>query len=371
METNQPPILPTGAGPRALLAALAAGCAVAVFSACNQAEPPVAAAPATPAVVQTALPHRGRITRSLSLPTFRILPIQQAVLCAKVPGYLKTLLVDKGDTVRAGQPLGEIEAPELLADEREHQTESDVARTNYLRVAAARERAPDLVVPQTVDDLRGQWQVAEARLERTRTLLGYAHLTAPFAGTVTARFVDPGAFIPAATATGSAQTSAILTLMDFSRVRIQVYVPEAEVPLLANGAAVQVSVEELGSRVFTGSITRQSGALEENTKTMLAEIELPNPGAVLRPGMYASVKIELEKKSDVLLVPVGAVLTEKAGSSVFVVAGGKVKKTPVTTGFADSVNVEITAGLEGSPTVALPGRQTLSDGQSVTVTEAK
>jgi membrane fusion protein (multidrug efflux system) len=87
--------------------------------------------------------------------------------------------------------------------------------------------------------------------------------------------------------------------------------------------------------------------------------------------MYASVKIELEKKSDVLLVPVGAVLTEKAGSSVFVVAGGKVKKTPVTTGFADSVNVEITAGLEGSPTVALPGRQTLSDGQSVTVTEAK
>ena len=84
-------------------------------------------------------------------------------------------------------------------------------------------------MPQTVDDLRGQWEVAQAKLQRTQTLLQYARIVAPFAGVITARFVDPGAFIPAATS-GSAQSAAMVTLMDYRRVRVQVFVPEAEVP---------------------------------------------------------------------------------------------------------------------------------------------
>jgi membrane fusion protein, multidrug efflux system len=347
------------------------GCAgLVMLGGCGRA--PSDAPKAPPGVnVQTVLPKQGEIARSITLPTFRVLAVQQAVLCAKVSGYLKTLLVDKGDPVQAGQLLGEIEVPELLADEIQFQAETDVARTNYQRMAEARTKAPDLVVPQTVDDLRGAWEVAQAKLQRTRSLLQYARLVAPFSGVVTARFVDPGAFIPAATAGTPAQTAAIVTVMDFSRLRIQVFVPEPEVRFVTNGLPVQVTLEALPGRAFPASVTRCANALDESTKTMLTEIEVSNPGGVLRPGMYASVKLELERKRDALLVPVPAVLVEKAGTSVFTVVDGKAKKAPVQTGFNDGAQVEILSGVRADQAVILIGKQALNDGQPVKLMEGK
>ena len=296
---------------------------------------------------------------------------QQATLYAKVPGYLKTLTVDKGDAVKAGQFLAEIEVPELLADEIQYAAETDVARTNYSRLVRARARAPDLVVPEKVDDLRGIWEVAQAKLQRTRTLLDYARLTAPFAGVVTARYVDPGAFIPAATSGTPAVSAAVVTLMDFNRLRVQVFVPENEVPFIRNGLPVRVTVEELPGRVFPGSVTRFAYALDEGTKTMLTEIELPNPTGELRPGMYASVELELERKADALLLPAEAVVVDKAGPAVFVVAGGRARRVPVQRGFNDGGQTEITGGLDPGQPVILAAKLSLNDGQPVTVLESK
>ena len=325
--------------------------------------------PPAPIKVQTVLPKRGEIARSITLPTFRILALQEATLYAKVSGYLKVLNVDKGDEVKEGQLLAEIEVPELLADEAQYQAEAAVAHTNYQRLAEARSKAPDLVVPQTVDDLRGQWEVAQAKLQRTQTLLRYARIVAPFAGRITARFVDPGAFIPAASTGSTPQNSALVTLMDYSRVRVQVFVPELEVPFIRNGTPAKISVEELPGRTFPGSVTRFAHALDPDTKTMLTEIEMTNPKGELRPGAYAVVQLELERKPDALLVPHQAVLVEKAGTSVFNIDQGKAKKRPVQTGFNDGVNVEITGGLDPQQPVILVGKQALNDGQAVSTGE--
>ena len=319
--------------------------------------------------MQVVQPFRGEIARTVKLPAFRILAIQEATLYAKVSGYLKTLTVDKGDPVKEGQLLAEIEVPELLADEAEFKAESRVARTNYERMAEALQKAPDLVVPDTVDNLRGQWEVAEAKLQRTQTLLQYARITAPFSGIVTARFVDPGAFIPAATTGSTPQTAAIVTLMDFSRLRVQVFTPESEVPFIQAGTPVQVAVEELPGKVFKGSVTRIAYALDEETKTMLTEIELPNPSGELRPGMYASVQLEAERKRDVLLVPARALWVEKSGASVFTVADGKARKTPVQIGFNDGINAEIAGGVKEGQAVVLLNGQALNNDQPIT--EAK
>jgi membrane fusion protein (multidrug efflux system) len=258
----------------------------------------------------------------------------------------------------------------LLADEAQYKAEASVSRTNYERMAEARTRAPDLVIPQTVDDLRGQWEVAQAKLQRTQTLLQYARIVAPFEGVITTRFVDPGAFIPAATAGSTPQSAALVTLMDYRRVRVQVFVPEMEVPFIKNGVPAQVMVEELPNRPFPGTVTRFAHALDQTTKTMLTEIEMPNPTGDLRPGAYASVRLEVERKPDVLLVPVQALVVEKAGASVFTVADGNAKKTPVQTGFNDGVNVEILNVKLDQP-VILVGKQTLTDGQPVNPVEAK
>ena len=346
-------------------------CGLVTLCGCGHSAPPELPKPPAPVTVQAVLPRRGEIARSIALPSFRILAYQEATLYAKVSGYLKTLTVDKGDSVQQGQLLAEIEVPELLADEAQYRAECSVARTNYERMAEARQKAPDLVVPQTVDSLRGQWEIAQAKLQRTETLLQYARITAPFAGVITARFVDPGAFIPAATAGSTPQNAALLTLMDFSRVRIQVYVPELEVPFIKNGLPARLTLEELPGRTFTGTVTRFAHALDQATKTMLAEIEMPNPGGDLRPGAYASVRLELERKPDALLLAVSAVVVEKAGISVFLPVDGKAKKTPVRTGFNDGVNVEISDGVKPGQAVILVGKLTLNDGQPVTISEAK
>ena len=252
----------------------------------------------------------------------------------------------------------------------QYQAETAVSRTNYERMAEARRKAPDLVIPQTVDDLRGQWEVAQAKLQRNQTLLQYARIIAPFSGMITARFVDPGAFIPAATTGSTPRTAALLTLMDYSRVRVQVFVPEPEVPFIKNGLPVKVTVEELPARSFAGTVTRFAHALDEATKTMLTEIELPNPGGDLRPGAYAAVRLEVERKPDALLVPIQALVVEKAGTSVFTVVDNKAKKTPVHTGFNDGINVEVT-DLQPDQRLILAGKLTLTDGQPVNAAEAK
>jgi membrane fusion protein (multidrug efflux system) len=352
------------------IALCSVGAALAVLSllsGCGRGSQTTGQTTAGPQTIQVVQPFRGEIARTVKLPAFRILAIQEATFYAKVSGYLKTLSVDKGDAVTAGQLIAEIEVPELLADEAEFKAEEAVAHTNYSRLAAARDKAPDLVVPETVDNLRGQWEIAQAKLQRTQTLLGYARIAAPFSGVITARFVDPGAFIPAATTGSTPQTAAIVTLMDFSRVRVQVFTPEAEAPFIKNGTPVQITVDELPGKNFKGSVTRIAYALDEATKTMLTEIELPNPSGELRPGMYASVQLEAERKRDALLVPVKTLLVEKAGTSVFTVVDGKARKTPVQIGFNDGNNAEIVGGIKSDQAVILLNGQTLNNDQPVTI----
>ncbi len=318
--------------------------------------------------VKTATPTRGTIHRFVTLPG-SIKANQQATLYAKVPGYLKTLTVDKGDKVTAGQSLGEIEVPELAAEAVKYRAEVRVAEADLKRRAEAREKSPDLVTPQSVDEAQGRLDIAKANLERTETLLKYSNLTAPFAGVVTMRFVDAGAFIPSATSGSAAQTAAVVTLMDFNTVRAQVAVPELEAAFVSTGQPVRVSIESLPGKTFTGTVSRQSYALDETTRTALVEADLPNPELALRPGMFATIKIGVEKHTNTMLIPSAALVTEKSGASVFIVADGKAKKTPVKAGFNDGVQAEVLSGLTGSETVILVGKQQLTNGQPVTVTK--
>jgi RND family efflux transporter MFP subunit len=219
-----------------------------------------------------------------------VVAYQSALLTAKVAGYLKRITVDKGDKVKAGELIAELEVPELLADRIRDRAQVDVARRVYDRVRKAARTAPDLVTPDTLDSARGQLEVAQAVLDRVQALLGYARITAPFSGTVTARYVDPGAFIPVPTG-GNQQGAAIVNLMDFSRVRIQVWVPEASAHWVRPGCrAVFTPTGSPGKRIGA-VVTRVSYALERQAHTMLAEIDMTNPGGVLLPGMYLSVRL--------------------------------------------------------------------------------
>ena len=323
-----------------------------------------------PIEVKAAHPTRGEIIRYVTLPG-TIRANQQATIYAKVGGYLKSLNVDKGYPAHAGQLLGEIEVPELLADLAKYKAEAKVAETNFQRMSVAQKTSPDFVTPQAVDEAKGRFEIAGANLERTEILLSYAKIIAPFSGIVTARFVDPGAFIPSATSGSAAQNAAIVTLADFTTVRAQVALPEVEASLAQVRQPVKLTVEGLPGIIFTTQISRLSYALDDATKTMLIEADLPNPDLALRPGMYATVIVGVDKHLDALLIPVEALVMEKANAFTFLVDGGKAKKTAIKIGFNDGVKVEVLTGLSGSEAVILVGKMTLADGAAVNVTEAK
>ncbi len=345
--------------------------AISLLSGCEQSSSSEQPSTSPTVSVQTVRAHQGEVSRSLTLPTFKLLPWQEATLYAKVPGYLQTLKVDIGDTVTQGQLLAEIEVPEMLAERPKYQAQVEAAELDYRRIGDARKQSPDLVMPQTVDNAKAKYNVAKADLERLETMLGYANITAPFSGVITRRWVDPGAFIPAATSSSAARDAAVLTLADSSTVRVQVAVPESEAPFIKNGLPAQVTADELPGRVFDGTVTRYAHALDDATKTVLTEVDIPNPDGVLLPGMFASVKLVLERKSDALLVPAEALVIGKNQMSVFTVANGKARKVAVKTGFNDGISAEIVAGLQAGEPVVVAGQQMLSDGQPVNAVEQK
>jgi membrane fusion protein (multidrug efflux system) len=318
--------------------------------------------------VDVVSPERADVVRYVSLPG-RIHANQEATLYAKVSGYLRTLLVDKGDRVHAGTSIGDIEVPELTAELMRYRAEAKAADAELARVTAARAKAPDLVVPQTVDEARARLEIARAQIERIETLLRYAHLTAPFAGIVTARFVDPGAFIPAATA-GNAAGAAIVTLMDFDTVRVRVPVPEREAALVEPGQPLHFRVDVLGNEEVPANISRVSYAIDPGSQTMLVEATVENRGLRLRPGMFVTARIGVERHAGVWTLPVEAVDLGRAGASVLVHDNGQARRVRVEVGFIDGKRAEVSSGLHGNEAVIIAASAPLVDGARVRVEAA-
>ncbi len=331
---------------------------------------PLGAQPAAPVEVKTVHPQRGEIVRYVGLPG-TLHADQQVTLYPKVAGYLKTIAVDKGDQVRAGQVLAELEVPELAADVARYRADVAVAKVALERVTAAQAKAPDLITPAAADEAKARLQIAQASLDRTETLLGYARIVAPFAGTITMRFADVGAFLAAPSAGGAAQNAALFTLANFRTVRVQIPVPEIEASRVRPGQPVKLGVDGLAGKVFSGQVSRMGYALDESTRTMLVEADLPNSDGELRPGMYARARLGVEKHTDALLIPADALVMEKTAAFAFVANGGKAQKIPLTIGFNDGAQVEVLKGLDAAQAVILVGRLTLAPEQPVNATEAK
>ena len=321
--------------------------------------------PVPPTEIRTTHLAQGPITRSIVLPA-QVIPYQEATLYAKVSGYLKTINVDKGDKVKAGAILARMEIPELAAAKARQQAELQAASSDYERLQKALARTPDLVVPDTVDQAKGRFEVAKASLAESETLLGYATITAPFAGVITQRYVDPGALIQANNA-----GSAIVSLMDFSTVRLQVAVPEIEAAKVTVGQPVRVTTDNLPGRQFDGKVTRFTYALDTTNRTMLAEAILQNQDLALRPGMLVTVKLGIERKEHAPLMPEEALVNERSNTFAYTVADGKAAKQPIKVGFNDGQNVEVLDGLKAGDAIALPGKAKLSDGQSVRVVDSQ
>lgn len=355
--------------------------------------------------VAVAIVKRGPVVNTLNLSgEFR--PYQQVDVHAKVAGYIRTISVDVGDHVKAGQVLAILEVPELnaqvagaKADIRRDQdairrSQSEIKRAEsshnayhsaYSRLKEASESRPGLIAEQELDDSmakdqeteaqiesaratlaesQSQLAVAQADLERLSALEGYSRITAPFAGVVTKRYADTGALIQAGTASET-QSMPVVQLAEWSRLRLVVPVPESAVPDLHDGSSVQVHVSAM-NRDFAGRIARCADALNEETRTMHTEIDVENPDGTLKEGMYAEARITLRQHDNALTVPIQALQRNSEGGTVLVVdAQGRIQERQVKLGVESSDRVEVVSGLTENDRVIIGNRSEFREGERV------
>jgi RND family efflux transporter MFP subunit len=359
----------------------------------------------SPATASVAPVTRGDLSSTLTV-AGEFQPYQEVDLHAKVSGYIRRINVDIGDRVKAGQVIATLEVPELNAQvagseaEVKH-SQSDISRAEsgvvlaqanyaalhaaYTRLAEAAKQRPGLVAEQELDDARAKDQDAEAKintakaeLESTKQQLGisradrqrvtalqdYSVVTAPFSGVITMRYADVGSLIQAGT-TSNTQSMPVVKLAQSDLLRLRMPVPEEDVPFIKAGGDVQIKLQSTG-KMISGKIVRFTRELATSTRTMLVEVDVPNPDLTLSSGMTAETNIVLKAQKNVLTVPAGAVLKDDGRSYVLIVdSDNKVQKVPVTVGIQGSDRVQITAGLTEHQSVIVSGQSNYQPSQNV------
>jgi HlyD family secretion protein len=205
-------------------------------------------------------------------------------------------------------------------------------------------------------------EVAKEDARRSEALLGYCKIEAPFDGIVTHRNVDTGDLTRA-----GADAEPLFVIARFDIVTIRVNVPEGFASEVHPGDRASVKLQEMKGQIVEGKVSRVSWALDPKTRTMRAEIDIPNPGAKLLPGLYAYATVIVAEHLDALTVPTTAVITDKEKTLCVVVAGGRAERRPIAVGIMDGTLAEVVSGLDGSEAVVKASAASLIDGQQVSV----
>jgi len=361
------------------LAALAAVLLVVFLGARSyQSRTARAAASATSAMpaVAVARVDREDLFAEITIPAeFR--PYTEVEVHAKVSGYVREMKVDIGDRVKTGQLLAVLEVPELTDDldhavavHRRAQADYRDAHLAYTRLVAVNKDHPNLIAQQDLDSAEardgtaeGALAAAKADVDKYRTLVAYTRISAPFGGVVTKRYADPGSLIQAGTASNT-QTMPLVRVSDNALLRLDFPVSVDYVRGIRIDAPVSVRVDSLGGRALEGKIARFTGRVDDSTRTMIAEMEVPNPSLELVPGMYATVTLKVDERPQALAIPIEAV--PAGGNSVFLVnAAHEVEERPVKLGLETPARYEVLAGLREGDLVIIGNPPHLAAGQKV------
>jgi len=305
-------------------------------------------------------------------------PNEEVSLHAKVSGYVSKMNVDFGDTVKAGQLMATIEVPELQAELETAQAAKQKAEADYnnahliySRLLAVNKDHPNLVAQQELDtaqanDLTTSATIAAAKanFEKFQAMINYTQITAPFDGVVTHRYADPGTLIQAGTASDS-QALPLVRVSDNYRLRLDFPVTVDYVKDVQLGDAVAVRVDSLNNKTFTGTISRFTREVDDKTRTMITEVEVPNQNLELMPGMYANVVLKVEKHPQVLAIPVEAVSGEKSPTVLVVNRDHQIEERAVQLGLETPEKFEVLSGLQEGDLVVVGNRAQFQAGEKV------
>ncbi len=345
-----------------------------------------------------------------------IMPNTQVTVYSKVQGWVDKILVREGDLVKTGDVLVTLDAREAQAAVAQAQANLEAAKARLQLVKATAEEAVQSQIRQTkanlelaeadlqraqelheknfiarqqLDEARTKYNVAksaydlalnslqqktweneialaeaqvrqaEATLKLTQAQLANLTITSPLNGGVTKRHVDPGTMVK--------DTTPILTIMDLAEVKMVVNVTEKEFVRLKKDQPVKVSITAFPDRTFLGRIEVITPALEMQSRTAEVQIAIPNPGFILKPGMFGRVEILLRSQPQAVLVPVQALLNQENKDYVFVVKDGKAYRRLIQKGLIKDTAVEVIKGIEPGEVVVVSGHGLLQEGMKVRI----
>jgi HlyD family secretion protein len=367
---------------------------------------------------------RKNLTYSLSA-SGDIAPMMQVDLFPKVSGYLDRIDVNLGDGVREGQVIAQIDRTEFLQKVKEaeakvaqakallaeleagsrpeelRQAEEAVrqAQSRFDNAKLQRERIEALFKRQVIskkeadlaemdytvaeaqlaasqqnlklvregarqevkDASRAKLKEMEALLAQEQIRLQNTLVVAPFQGEIIRKYVDAGALVSPSTP--------IVNLVHTLTLKIVANVVERDIPFLKLGMKGKIQAEAYPGKIFEGKVARINTALDLNTRTLQAEIEIPNASRLLKPGMFARIEVVLLERPDVLAIPMNALLEEQGECFVYVVEGNKAARKPVTTGIEQDRFVEVREGLKEGEQVVVRGQEAIRENTTLRVIE--
>jgi RND family efflux transporter MFP subunit len=309
---------------------------------------------------------------------------EAANIYARANGYIQKRNVDIGDHVKAGDLLAELTAPELdhqisqaqatlvqtQAALRQNQASKQLAKVTNDRIGTLVKQGWATTQLGDTDRLSLEAQdaavgVAEANIEAQQSLIkvlsqqkAYQRVVAPFDGVITQRAVDVGSLVQAG-------STFMFTLMHSHIIRTQVFVPQDQAFGLAPGVKAVVRVPEMPDRTFPGEVTRIADALQQGTRTLLVEIDVPNPDGALTPGIYCTVELQIPRKTPSLLIPANAIIFNRDGLQVAVVQNGVAHIQKISVARDLGTQVEVRDGVKAGDQVILNPTVDLMDGNRV------
>ena len=320
-------------------------------------------------------PKPGKSTWGMPLPA-EIKPLCEAPIYARANGYLKRRLVDIGAQVEAGQLLAEIDTPELDQElERgralvaQAEAAHELAQATAARWAALSKKATvsDQENEEKQADLKLKAATAEsarAEVRRLEKLLSFARVTAPFAGTITARNIDEGDLIVAAGA------KELFHLAQTRKLRVYAQVPQVMARSIHSGQTAEMTIPELPGRVFTAKVIRTAGVIASDSRTLLVETEVDNQKEEILAGSYAQVRFTEAKIESALTLPGRTVLFRSEGPQIAVVREhGRVELRTVKLGRDCGQAIEILSGVGPKDRVILNPADSLVNGSTVSISE--
>ena len=343
---------------------------------------------AGPLTVEVATASRNSVSQQLVVVGNLIGDTTVAVV-PRVGGRMQEIYVRLGDSVRRGQRIAKIEDFELQQQLKQQEAALEVSKATIrqrdadLQLAltnAERSRnlfARQLLPKQTLDDTEARYQAAVAqldlaraqnnqsmaRLEELRITVENTTIVSPVNGFIARRAADPGAFV--------SQNAPVVDVVDIGRVRLVANIVEKDLTQIQAGDDTRVEVDAFPGEMFVGRIARVSPVLDPATRTAPVEIEIPNPGYRLKPGMYARVRITTDQRKDTLVVPSNAVIDFGGRRGVFVATNTDTAIfRAITVGIEDSALIEVLQGVDEGERVVTTGAAALRDGDRVIIAGA-